>query len=242
MIVIRNINNSIFFFCHLKNGFRKVSCQVLKIGIFISFVSIITSCGKGQTVDKIKTNSFFSLSSIKDILGFQEDSLAVPEYINWLKEQRGVAYDQGENDKFNLSILYKPLPLEAALSVPRNELSYNKIKEYEQIKEGFHYIKIELAQKSQSVKELNASTPSVLSSIEKSLYIIANDSDTIINYITEFFPGQLLNQPHQMLVIVPNDKTFTKLRTVIEGEAFGLKNLDIAISDKQIKSFPYIKL
>lgn len=166
------------------------------------------------------------------------EALTIPEFSHWLKTQRGITYDHRENNKISISILYKPLVFEAALSA--EDLSEAAVQKSIVRKEGYHYLRLECLDKNQSVSN-PTNKESLFRQLKENLAFVRNEKDTVPNPIIEVFPGQLLNQPHQMLIMVPADTSMESLGVVLEGSPFGLKDLQLNITRKQLKSLPEIK-
>lgn len=207
---------------------------------FVFFLEVLffTSCTE-QTSSSLDTEKKDTLNSPPvHVTKVIPKELSLGDYQGWLKQQDGFTYDQNENDKVSVSILYKPLMYEAAIS--GGSKSKDDLQKVISVKKGFHYLKIECLDKNQSVS--NPTNKEELFKLLKENIWIIQDQDTVSNAIVEIFPAQLLNQPHQVLVMIPVQKSFENLKVRLTGKPFKLPDLKIAISKKQYKSFPEIKL
>jgi hypothetical protein len=186
------------------------------------------------------THSGF-FESLKNTFSSSPDSLTIKEYMAWLKEQEGFTFDKQENEKTYLSILYKPLNFEAALSLENN--SATELEKHINIKKGFQYLSLEYLDKNYSVTK-KTNKEDLIKRLKENVYVIKNDSDTIRNIIIEVFPAYLMNQPDQLLVLIPSSDgdPESDLEAGIKGENFGVPDLRIRILHTDLKSFPEIKI
>lgn len=223
--------------CWRRNAFVIQPLTGLIIASFFFF-----SCT--ESVSKIETEAAtngLEYTTIAEKVA-SDNPLSIPEYIQWLKAQKGVTYAQGENEQAKVSILYKPLALEAAMSASA-ETSANAglYEEYLKIKKGYHHLLLEYLEKTATSVGTSPKNARSLADIQQSLIIIKNNSDTIHHPIIEVFPSRLLQQPHQILLIVPHDSIDNRLKVKVKGKVLGLDDFGIEISNKQLKSFPEIK-
>lgn len=169
----------------------------------------------------------------------QDEPLTLPRYLQWLRAQKGITYDARENAEVALSLLYKPLVFEAAVSGGNN--SQEELERLMKIKKGYHHLVLEWRDKKTSLGS-KTDKEAQFESISKNFFAVKNGGDTLRNVILEFFPATLLNQPHKVMVLIPRDTTDTALKAGVKGEAFGLEDVSVSIRRDQFKLFPEIKI
>lgn len=202
-----------------------------------AFVGIITlclllSCTNKSSIPDDVPSSGEALAKID----FTEKVLLTQDYSGWLKKQRGITFDETENDSIRITMCYKPLAYETAIS----GASDSTFEEMQKLKSGNHYIRIQWLDKNQSVVR-PTDKKKIFKQIQSNLFIIQDKSDTLL-YNSEIFSAVLLNQPNEILIIAPNDSAITSLSCVLKGKSFGLRDLKLSITEKQLKTFPGIKL
>lgn len=168
-----------------------------------------------------------------------KDSLTPSEYRNWLLQQRGVAHDKQGNRKVQLSITYHPAKFEAAL-----DRRVKTAEDWEKVwsdKKEYHFFYIECTEKITSTirgmkKEL------LEESLRSNLIIVTGEGDTLTHFFTEFFPSRLVDEPSRLIAIVPQNKIDNSLFARVKGKDFGVRDLQLSISESQLNSFPKIKI
>lgn len=231
------MHNSPLYFLH------RMFFNIIRLSFFLLAGIIFFSCSQVSSEEvSSSTGSESFWESIKSSLGIAPASLTISQYLQWLKEQKGITYDSQENSERKISIQYKPLVLEAAISAVQENYNRPPLEKHMEIKKAYHHLLLECLEKTPSVSNASRNQQQLFTQLKNNFYIIKNESDTIRNLIVEVFPSNIMNQPHQLLVMVPADIVVTTLQAGLIGKPFGLKDLRIAISKNQIKSFPEIKL
>ncbi len=170
-----------------------------------------------------------------------DQAISISEYITWVKSQTALTYSEQENQQSKISILYKPLELEAALSNANQGNSVDGYKKLLKIKEDYHYILIESLDKIPSASNLNAGKKELLNYVKSHLTVIENETDTLSNPIIEEFPSSIINKPDQLLLLVKKHSV-EKFQVVVDAKKLGLEDVKISLTKKQIESLPHIKL
>ena len=222
-----------------------MSKKISAILLFIFSITLLLSCTDVNTKDSLIEGSFFNASSLVQTFKNRVSSpatlnLSIPEYWDWIKDHKGETYDEENNEKIQLSIVYKPLVLEAALSAALSgEMTEKSIKKYEKLKKGYHYFELECLWKDNSVvNPLNKNL--LLETIRKNIFA-CNNADTLSNLIIELFPSSIVNQPHKLIMLMENTGE-NNISAGIKGQPLGVRDIKITITKEQIKTFPKIKI
>jgi hypothetical protein len=216
--------------------------------IYFLHIIIFSGCHSKAAEESIerrpRTSSADTASITEKVKEYFNSALSVSEYLEWLKDHKGLTFDEQENDLFRITILYRPLPFETALSIDskNNPKSLEEYKSLLNIKKDYHYFLVELQQKNLSASELNQSKRKLLEVVRRNIIIMKGDKDTPIEFHSELFPSVVMNQPSQILILVPAEKNNSRLRATILGAPFGLKDLHLDIPQTQFESFPELKL
>jgi len=115
---------------------------------------------------------------------------------------------------------------------------------YEQLlesKKGFHYFFVECLYKKISAVN-NNNRKDYLNYVKDHVYIIKNNADTLKNVAVELFASSILNEPDNIMVLVPDGDVRGDLICSINNNALGLKELKIKIPKKQFDLFPKLKI
>lgn len=162
-------------------------------------------------------------------------------YEDWLMEQRGVFYDYQEGSDFFISLLFKPIDLEAAQSslIQNNEII--DLPKFVKLKKGFHYFTIQCSSKNNSVSGLD-SKDKIYNELKKSLYFITGKNDTIRHFNNEFFPSSVMNQPNVMIILIPDGEVNGAIQAGIRGSSFHVNDLKINVSKEALQNLPEIKV
>lgn len=219
--------------CHLEHFFK----GQLFLGIVISL--LFFNCSNTNSKNTDSKTVIKNDQSVAAVAALTPSSLPPAEYLLWLEKQQGITYDKQENDQFRLTLVYKPVSLEAALS--GGYISGEELQKYIALKAGYHYFTLKCLDKKMSVTK-PVSKEAILYHIREGLYVVKNSSDTIRDFITEIFPASLMNQPHEILMLVPSDSKDNELSVGVRGRAFTLPDLNIHITQTQIKSLPEVKI
>ena len=165
--------------------------------------------------------------------------LSIPEYMSWVKQQTGVTYSVVETQAIKLSLMYKPLVLEAAMGAGDAKLTKKMLAHLEEVKAPYHHLLLEFTDKIKSAKPNHKE---LMKQLQENIYAIENGTDTLKNCITEAFPSILMGQPNQVLIMIPANTTIKKLLVGLHGEKLGLSAINIQITNEQIKTLPNLKL
>ena len=212
------------------------------LGLFLSITLVFSACsGTTNPLTKVIQNaSIFSNSSPKN---FTKSQFTVSEYIQWLKQQSGITFATAENQKYKISILYKPLELEAALSLPQNEFSQEKLNKQINLKKDFQYFLFEFLNKTPALFNEKYLGDSILNNFQKHGFLfISNKVDTLANPIVEVFKSPIPNKPHQIIVLIPRIIPSVDLQVKVFGESLDLANVELQISKGQFETLPELKL
>lgn len=198
---------------------------------------IIASCASkdSQDANVILTSPPVFDNSVNE----SAKKLNISEYVSWVKQQNGLTFDESEDENSKVSITYKPLVLEAALSVNGDSLKLNGAIE---AKKDYCYFTVECLNKIPSASNPKEKKAALLKAVRGGLHIIKNEKDTVSNFIIEEFPSSIMNQPDQFIIIVPNDNINTGIRLDVTSHDLGIDDLRISIPKKQFDIFPQIKL
>ncbi|MCX6180659.1 MAG: hypothetical protein NT150_01850 [Bacteroidetes bacterium] len=222
-------------------SFRLTDNWVINIkNTSIFFIAVFYFLGFG-CANNLGTSNGGVVEETCEFTYLPDKAISISEYLEWIKEQKGITFSEKENQKSKISITYKPLALEAALSNVTAENSEAGYKNYIKAKEGYHYILVESLNKIPSASNLNAGKKELAAYVKNNLLVIENGVDTLTNYIVEEFPSSIMNKPDQLLLLVSKHST-EKIQVVIKSKSIGLEDVKITLTKKQIESFPQIKL
>lgn len=209
--------------------------------IFLLGGAVLFSCGSNSQTALFNKEEQPIVRSPDQVLAKAGKNLSMPDYLTFLKELRGVTYDELETDQFYLSLLYKPQAIEAALSLTPEELK-SSYQEALLQKSGYHYVLISYLDKNPSVTGNRPSTQATLDSLRHSLIVIKNQTDTLIQPITEVVPASVTGQPHQVILIVPQALTDRSLQVIIPGAYSKNRGVSIGIRMDLLGRFPALTL
>lgn len=210
---------------------------MLKNSIYIVLLFFVFSCA-----DKVSQDGKLILTSppaFENQIDESSKKLDIYEYVSWVKQQNGLTFDESENEASRVSITYRPLVLESALSVNGDS---SKLKGAIEAKKDYLCFTVECLNKIPSASNLKEKKETLLKEIKGNLHIIKNEADTVSNYVIEEFPSSIMNQPDQILILVPKNNINTGIRLDLRSHGLGINDLRISIPKKQFDIFPQIKL
>jgi hypothetical protein len=164
-------------------------------------------------------------------------SLTTSEYLAFLKQMKGVAFDEVENNQVYLSILYKPQIVEAALSLAPEEVE-TLYKEALVQKKGYYYFLINYLDKNPSITGNRPSKKEVLKGISEHLMVIRNQADTLQHIIIETIPSSVAGQPDQVVVLIPEVEGDLRLQVLLPNVFIDDRSLGLDLSMDVLKKFP----
>ncbi len=210
---------------------------MLKNSIYILILFLVVSCASkvSQDANVILTSPPTFNNSVDE----SAKKLNISEYVSWVKQQNGLTFDESENENYRVSIVYKPLVLESAISVNGDSLKLNGAIE---AKKDYCYFTVECLNKIPSASNPKEKKATLLQAIKNGLHIIKNEKDTVFNYVIEEFPSSIMNQPDQLIILVSNNNINTGIRFDVTSHDLGINDLRISIPKKQFDIFPQIKL
>ena len=200
---------------------------------------VVSSCAERGGIDQ-ETKSGESKQPAAQVVSFRQDKpLSISEYQQWLKSQHGITYAEQENEYIMLSVLYKPLKYEAAISGGAS--SAEEVEKLMKVKSAYHHLTVECLDKNTSVSK-KTNKEALFGQLRESFFVVKNQTDTIKSAVLEIFPASLLNQPHKVMVLIPRDSADKTVRAGIKGSPFGLADVYINIEEEHFKFFPEIKI
>lgn len=229
--------------------FRKLHIRKVALPSMISYSLAFMSCQENASPstelsqqDSIHEQSFSEAvhqnqSSSKVI----PDSLSLVNYLKWIKVQKGVTFNFAENSSFYIEIKYKPLPVEAALSLNEKNLSQEALKEMKEKKKDYLYFELSYLEKVPSVNK-SANHQQLLQEIIRKSIFIETGSGTVFEPIIEFFSPVMLNQPGKALILIPAGSFEKWIRVKAGGERYSLPETQLYISESSFKELPKIKV
>jgi hypothetical protein len=210
------------------------------IRLFFLFGLLILFSCESDTKSKIVNQQKEESLSAVELLNRTPSELNVYDYLLFLKQLKGIAFDEVETPEVAISLLYKPQTIEAALSLPPDELK-SSFKDALTQKEGYHYLLVNYLDKSPSVTGNKPSKQEVLTMIREQLIVVKNESDTL-QAITEVVPSSISGQPDQIIVLVPKSSTDLRLKVLLPGNYFDSRDIAIDLPMSMLHQFPELTL
>lgn len=201
---------------------------------------ILFSCKDNKTSPYVNNEPEVQATSAAEVLSHVPPKLTVSEYLDFLKKMRGVTFDEVETPLVYINLLYKPQAVEAALSLAPEEWQ-SAYKETLEQKKGYHYLLISFLDKNPSVTGNRTSKKEMLSSLVESIEVIKNESDTS-QAITEVVASSVSSQPDQVIVLVPEASTDRRLRVLINGKHFDIRDVAVDLPVSMLHKFPELEL
>lgn len=214
--------------------------NLLLLPLVLMYLSIyFISCDYNKHKKNVFEDNAFvnSVNNSKPIDGSKLE-LNPNEYVDWLKSNPGMTYNLFENDSVMVSILYQPIELQAAIGIGNSGMSY---KELLKSKEGYHYFLVECLYKKMSAIT-NNKRQEYMDVVKRNICVIKSNTDTLRNVTIESFASSILNEPDNIMVLVPADKNNEDLICSINNETLGLNEIRINIPKKQFYLFPKLKI
>jgi len=212
--------------------------MILRLFFLLGFLSLF-SCERDTKSKIVNQQEEKSLSAI-ELVNRTPSKLNVSEYLIFLRQMNGVTFDEVETSQVAMSLLYKPQAIEAALSLPSNELKFSFKETYNQ-KEGYHYLLIHYLDKNPSITGNRPSKKEVLENLVENLVVVKNESDTL-QAITEVVASSISGQPDQVIVLVPKTSRDLRLRVLIPGSYFDSRDVAIDLPMSMLHQFPELIL
>jgi hypothetical protein len=226
-------------------AFRSLSFGIFQIAFLLLFsVSCDPKVNKANSsiIEDIAGLEDVELEVNEDILLQNEtpDSLHLGEYLVWLKNQKGLTFAEAKNDQLDISILFRPLEVEAALSI-EDVITYDRIEEIKGLKKDYLFFEINYLDKIVSVNKEKDSKDKLIQAIRKTVFV-ETESGAVYNSIFEFFPPVIMNQPGKALLLVPAIAFDSWIKVTIAGKKFSFPDISLNISKEALKEFPKIKI
>lgn len=165
--------------------------------------------------------------------GVAPDSLTLDAYMDWLHAQPGMTYAATGNEHLEVSLLYRPQALEAAVA---GKSSGGKASKNDHL-----YFELSWHDKKVSVHKTSADKEQLVAAIRKSL-LAETGSGVVYNTIIEVFPPVLLNQPGKMLVLIPQKAFRDWIELRFRGERMDLDDAVLRLTSEDINNLPNLKL
>lgn len=217
----------------------------LSFGILVPLLLLFVRCD--PKVKKVISNNIEDIENVdlevnEDILLQREtpDSLNIGEYLVWLKNQKGLSFAEAKNDQLDISILFKPLEIEAALSI-EDVITYDRLEKNKDLKKDYLYFEINYLDKFISVNKDLDYKDQLVQAIRQSVFV-ETESGVVYNSILEFFPPVMMNQPGKALLLVPSIAFDSWIKITIAGKKLSLPDISLNISQEALKEFPKIKI
>jgi hypothetical protein len=191
--------------------------------------------------DDAHQNHLLSASEVDERIKKSAPSLGISDYVTFLKQLKGVTYDEDDNNRFSINVLYKPQALDAALSMQDDDTTAQQYQNLLEQKKGYYHVLISYHDKNVSLTKAN-DKDSIAEALRTRILVIKNQHDTVSQCIQERFPALVMGQPHQLMVLVPKNDTDQRLRVMIQAGEFSDRPLSIDITDQQQQKFPALKL
>lgn len=221
----------------------RVLMRVIIIFFCISLLAISCAKGPGSASSFESSQNAFELPLEKEFVNVPKSRISVAEYLEWVKAQKGITYSELETNQLKISLLYRPLQLESALGTNPNSKNWDAdFKTNLENKKEYHYLLLECLDKLPHAENGNSAQKKLLENVKTNLYVVLNQKDTVENPIVEEFLSYILNQPSQLLVLIPKNSLTTSMEVGVKGESIDVGILKINLSKKQLESFPEIKL
>ncbi len=211
---------------------------------YFCVISIVSLCACSKSNIRNTQETVFldsdssSLAATHSFLS-SKDSLSLPEYRKWLLQQRGIAHDAQGSKNVDLSITYHPATFEAAL-----DRRVKSTEDWEKVwfdKKDYHFFYIAYSEKITAT--LRGVKEELLEeSLRSNLIIVTGEGDTLTHFFTEFFPSRLVDEPNRLIAMVPQNMTDKSLSACVRGKDYGVKDIQLSISESQLNSFPKIKI
>lgn len=221
------------------NNIKKQAMQKTGVLLFAAVLFFVVACtpkvetkGTGTTALPVVTEQIIEPVDARHL------ELSPYDYITWLKENKGLTYNSLENDSVQLSIMYQPYTLQAAIGMQSTGMTYKDLLE---IKKDYDYFFIDCLYKKISVVNKNKRSD-FLKFVKNNIYVIKNNTDTLSNIPVEVFVSAIANKPDNIMVLVQKDYTASDLACVINNTAIQLNDLKIKIPSKQFELLPTLKL
>jgi len=196
-------------------------------------VFLLSSCTSGKNEHDHLLFDFFMEENEFPI------ALTLPQYVSWLEDTSHHVMAYVENDSFRLSIMYRPVAVETALSViecnEKFETVLNENPEY-------HIFVISCLDKRGQSKLKQACGLDFIKQLSERVFVIRNDKDTI-EPIKEIVPSMIVNSPGYIYVLMPKGKPIYTYKTCIFYPQLGNKEvIAVKIDSTILANLPYLKL
>ena len=210
----------------------------------VLFSYFLTGCSGGGIYNErnsfLDNDSSFEQSALLPSAGVPApeitgvpDSLSIEEYMSWLHGRSGITYAETGNQYFNVSLLYRPEVLEAAMA--------GKTSDEQESQSDYLYFELSWLDRKVSVHKTSGDKERLAAAIRESL-LAETGSGVVYNTIVEVFPPVLLNQPGKMLVLVPRASFRGWIELRFRGERMGLEDAVLRLTGDDIKNLPKLKL
>lgn len=209
--------------------------------ILLTLLASCTNSNNSQTSSKDSFNincsdeEQFNDSSPK-IVHAEKLELTSAEYFSWLIQQKGLTYNSIKNDTIELSVVYHPAQLQAAMGMDASEMSFDELLKS---KKEYHFFLIDCLYKKNALNKRERRN-AFFDNIYKGVSIVENKMDTLDHVMIESFKSPIENSPDRLMIVVPNKGD--DIECLIYNNALGFPELKIGIPNEQIEKFPKVKI
>ena len=205
-------------------------------------VFLFNSCeGKQGTVIQSTAAQPTPEALMQQVLQQVNGPLSISEYLDFLKKLQGITYDEVSTAAFDLSLLYKPQVLEAAMSVDAQGLQKEDYIKLRQQQAGYHYLLVQYTDKQPSVSGIQLPKKEIIAALNKGLVVVKDGRDTIRYVVTEEVPSSVMGQPDHILLLVPATPEDKRLTVFLDAAVLNTRALVIDLYADQLNTFPEVK-